>query len=159
MSLNRHILKICWQVPALRIERTPQSCSEMTHSKFTMVINQYSKRKGISHAYFSFSLFLFSSLGIVFNLESKPKSQHCCNVLASHFSEHRRAARIFASSLSCSIDVKQSPWKTGKGEFWRFTPPRRSLPRFAIKFSVIFDLPVTCTLLCYLKPSIIIKLK
>lgn len=46
-----------------------------------------------------------------------------------------------------------------KVKFRRFTPPRRFLPRSAIKLHPIFDLPTTCTLLCYSKPSIIIKLK
>lgn len=66
---------------------------------------------------------------------------------------------ILSSSLSRSKDVKPLQGNPGKVKFWRFTPPRRFLPRSAIKLHPIFDLPTTCTLLCYSKPGIIIKLK
>lgn len=71
----------------------------------------------------------------------------------------QKTIQILSSSVFCSWDVKRLQWNTGKGEFWRFTPPRRFVPRSAIKLPPIFDLPTTCTLLCYSKPSIIIKLK
>lgn len=72
---------------------------------------------------------------------------------------HKSTVWILSSSLSCSQNVKLLQGNTGKVKFWRFTPPRRFLPRSPIKLHPIFDLPTTCTLLCYSKPGIIIKLK